>query len=927
MKTTLYFSSILVSLFLISNNAYAQLNITNFTNKNDVHAIYTDNDTVWIGTSGGIIKQNIDGTIFNIYTTDDGLGSNFITSIAVDNYGNKWFGTINNGVTIFDGINWTIHNEDDGWIDNHVNSIDVDLSGNVWIGSFQGVNKWDGTNLTRYIADNGFITYDVRSVSADGDTIWFGTPDGLFRFFNETWTQYTTTNTGGNLISNDINVVKAKNDSIWIGTNGSGINLFNSYLNFWQSYTATEGLPNTFIMDIALDLSDSPVAATQYGIANFSGASWFDDTYFTGLNCKVVQFDKIGAKWVGYGEIGGGIDMQLGGPSINYSIINELAKNDINDIKSDINGALYVATSGGGLSVYEASIWATFDTFTSSIPSNFVHDIAIEGTTSIWMATSNGIARKDGATWIIYNTSSGLIDNSVTSVDIDQTNLKWFGTANGVSSFDGTNWTNYTTVDGLMTNQINAVTVDANNNIWFLHNLGLSRFDGSNWTLYTLAQIGLTVGELTDIDADENGGVWVATSEGVAWFDGTNWTNYTTANSSLISNNLLSVYVDTQNVKHFGSLSSGISIYDDVNWAQITKYDGLASNLVSAVYFDGNYVWSGGKLGGLSRTYIAPLTVNAYTLPASVCQGSSATLQVDVTGGFGNYAYSWTSNPAGFTSSNPVETIYPNVNTTYYITVTDDFESQTSQTQILVTIVNPSFINGPTNVCNDNTPQPYWVQYNPNITYGWSVEGGSISGDYNEQIDVIWDKGIEFGKIQLTEYDMTVNCSVTQTLEVKMHPNLIGRVLRKGDNLLISLDSGMVYYQWYKNEFAIEGANQQFYVMPVSDRGGFYYVELQSEFNCYAISETITIDNSPGLKLYPNPTVSNLSLEFTNTEIGDGVIQIKDLNGKTILSENFVKPTTDKKLEVNLTKLLPGIYNLDIFLNGKFLYSEKLVKN
>lgn len=260
---------------------------------------------------------------------------------------------------------------------------------------------YNGTNWTRYIAANGFITYDVKSVSADADTIWFGTPNGLYRFFNENWTHYTTTD---GLISDDINVVKARNDSIWIGTNGNGITFFEYNLKNWISYTAADGLPSAYIRDISLDINNYPVAATESGIAYWVSNTWFGETYYTGIWTEVLNYDKDYNKWVGFGNIGNGVDKQITGPPQNFKITGGLAKNDINDIKSDQNGILYVATQGGGLSVFDSNVWTTFDD-QNDMPGNFVYDIAIENDGSIWTATTNGVAKKNAAVWNYYTTS------------------------------------------------------------------------------------------------------------------------------------------------------------------------------------------------------------------------------------------------------------------------------------------------------------------------------------------------------------------------------------------------------------------------------------------------------------------------------------------------------------------------------------------
>ncbi|MCD4736097.1 MAG: hypothetical protein K8R53_08650 [Bacteroidales bacterium] len=70
-------------------------------------------------------------------------------------------------------------------------------------------------------------------------------------------------------------------------------------------------------------------------------------------------------------------------------------------------------------------------------------------------------------------------------------------------------------------------------------------------------------------------------------------------------------------------------------------------------------------------TVVAPLSATASADPVELCVGSSTQLNVIANGGYGNYTYSWTSNPPGFSSilQNPVTN--PLVNSTYYVEVSD----------------------------------------------------------------------------------------------------------------------------------------------------------------------------------------------------------------------------------------------------------------
>ncbi|MHC1708242.1 MAG: cohesin domain-containing protein [Bacteroidales bacterium] len=87
-----------------------------------------------------------------------------------------------------------------------------------------------------------------------------------------------------------------------------------------------------------------------------------------------------------------------------------------------------------------------------------------------------------------------------------------------------------------------------------------------------------------------------------------------------------------------------------------------------------------------------PLSLNVTAFPQNICENGLTHLSAGATGGSGPYTYNWTSDPEGFTSglSNPVA--YPAVTTTYYVTVTDDFGSETGSVTVDVTPLPLTFI-------------------------------------------------------------------------------------------------------------------------------------------------------------------------------------------------------------------------------------------
>jgi len=116
-----------------------------------------------------------------------------------------------------------------------------------------------------------------------------------------------------------------------------------------------------------------------------------------------------------------------------------------------------------------------------------------------------------------------------------------------------------------------------------------------------------------------------------------------------------------------------------------------------------------------------PMGVQLFANPPAVCIGSSTTINVQAGGGSGNYIYSWSSDPQGFTSTLEDITVQPVVTTTYLLTISDGFSTLTRALTITVH-QNPVVIAGdPQSIPNGTTTtlSGYAVSNAPPITYQW----------------------------------------------------------------------------------------------------------------------------------------------------------------------------------------------------------------
>ena len=118
----------------------------------------------------------------------------------------------------------------------------------------------------------------------------------------------------------------------------------------------------------------------------------------------------------------------------------------------------------------------------------------------------------------------------------------------------------------------------------------------------------------------------------------------------------------------------------------------------------------------------------------------------------------------------------------------------------------------------------------------------------------------------------------------------------------------------FSHTFTLEGANP-------------YYCEIHTDAN---MSGTITVNPALGVddktvssfKMFPNPSSSTLSLEFSQ-HITEGTIMVFDVLGKELLTKKF---EATNSVELDISNWVHGIYLIKV-KSGKISQTQQFIKN
>ncbi|VAX32168.1 Sensor histidine kinase/response regulator [hydrothermal vent metagenome] len=319
-----------------------------------VRSLFSDDDTVWVGTTEGIIQvETRTGDPLKTYSMREGLLSPYVFAINKGPAGQYWFGTNNGGLSLFDGETFKNYLPSDGLADFWVYGIDFAADGTAWIATWNGVSHFDGKQFTNYNTADGLADRWVYAIAVDQDgAVWFGTEGGVSRRDNKgRWKSWRhkdglgapnknrllkSENTGfGTQINpkqkddyahtHDLSVLDPagqetynknyvfsmaidREGNRWFGTWGGGASRFDG--TTWQNFTTENGLAGNIVYDVTIDPHDGAIwFGTNHGVSRFDGKNWMSIKAKDGLaneNVYAVAIDKHRRLWLGEK---GGVDV------------------------------------------------------------------------------------------------------------------------------------------------------------------------------------------------------------------------------------------------------------------------------------------------------------------------------------------------------------------------------------------------------------------------------------------------------------------------------------------------------------------------------------------------------------------------------------------------------------------------------------------
>lgn len=618
------YSFILFLILLMSSSAQTTENWQNYTSMISVSQIEATDEGIWAITEGGAFFYNHSDSTFKRLTNSEGLGSQFLTALTIDNSGNIWLGADDGIINVYQPNNGTVEQILDIAGSNikgkRINELKV-FGDTVFVSTEYGLSLVNTKTLAFYDSITKFGDFQTESNVSSAtklDRIYVSTDKGIAvqkeGFENLTapsaWETvefdsipanniYQLGQSSGNLIAASDNGILELNNSNWNTKylQGNKVIRIKEYNN---SFYAVRPSNNT---DALIKLSDNQA-----------------DTILETTNHEITDLARLDENSIYFSSQNGIISLK------NQQTIhpNSPLSNTFLSIEVDGNSNVWVGSGtdvfGKGIFRFDGKSWENYTKEnTPVLPTNAYHKVYTAPDNSVYFANwGRGFARfREGDFTAFYHQNTdmvGITDNPdfivISDLHNDSNNDTWilnFEASNNkvlsVLTKDGI-WHHYEFGPPLTPRVVKTshLEIDQFDTKWFAvrgenqkrglyyfnDNNTLDNTDDDTWgKLHTTD--GLNDNFITELLVDRRGELWIGTPQGINVIFNTSNPNRISNIFALRNQSINCIEVDPLNRKWVGT-TEGVFLVSPDGSKLIANYttdnSPIASDNITSIGFD-----------------------------------------------------------------------------------------------------------------------------------------------------------------------------------------------------------------------------------------------------------------------------------------------------------------------------------------------------
>ncbi len=549
-----------------------------------------------------------------------GLSNMSVSSIVQDKDGFIWFAT-QGGLNRYDGRTFKVYTNDpfdaSRLIHNLIQTMTYDPDHHeLWIGTYQGISRYDiaGDVFINYsVSENGLSNAVVVAFEKDSNgNMWVGTLDGLNKIDIKT----------GQIKKYDV-PGKVVRDLKWDTQGKLWIGSYEGLLYFDVAADAVKPsgyeLPAQSVMVInefeagvlSLGIWDGGIVKIDLTTGTLSKET-FDDN-------RVYSYIKTADETEWIGTWGGGLyAIEKNGKRHHFEssdAVNQLAHPIIYSMMQDTSEILWIGTNGGGICKvnplkrnYVVYKHVTDDA--NSLSPGKINAIQKDSDGNLWVAVYNEGLDKISPEGRIKkykyakDETGALTNPNVVAMAIRKSGELIYGVGSDVMTYNAESDA-FETIIALDSDVIIYEMEEVDKTLWIgTYGHGIFKYDweSSNYEPYNATaelQHQISDNLIYDIDVDSKGRLWVATNNGLNLKETASqrfkvFKAVQGDYSQLATNTIRTIFEDSKGRIWFGSVSGGISYYnEDGTFTTFLERDGMPSNVVlSILEGDDGRIWA-----------------------------------------------------------------------------------------------------------------------------------------------------------------------------------------------------------------------------------------------------------------------------------------------------------------------------------------------
>ena len=390
--------------------------------------------------------------------------------------------------------------------------------------------------------------------------VWLGTEAGLVRFDGVQFTIFDRNSSPALPGNNDVCcMIESADGTLWVGTSEGLVQ--------WKSgtrrvFTTADGLPGNQIRALTANGNDPPSAYTDLGLAQWAGNRYVtSNAWRSGAIPIFTRNGNIAARtpageggtqgretWKRLAELAGlpseaiAFAAELSGDEVALAtsdavvvlegkrvtarlhVGKELPGNRIQTLLADREGTLWIGTSDGLARWVKGKLEKL--PVTDPLATSSVLTLLEDREGDLWVGTeSEGLHILRDARFRTYGEREGLVSEATTAVTEDRTGALWVGTPdNGVNELLRTasglkQVRGWNVQCGLASNVVLALAAGTGGDLWVGTPDGLNRIQGNRVSTYT-SEDGLPDDFIRSLLVDADGSLWIGTRRGLTHWPG-----------------------------------------------------------------------------------------------------------------------------------------------------------------------------------------------------------------------------------------------------------------------------------------------------------------------------------------------------------------------------------------------------------------------